>query len=180
MVPYIKKLPALETVNAKILNLVGLEIQIHVWQFFGKKVVFTNGCFDIIHQGHIDYLAKASDLGAILIVGVNSDASIKRLGKSTSRPLQDEKTRALVLASMHFITNVFIFDEDTPLELIKIINPSVLVKGADYDENETNTASKKYIVGSDVVRAKGGEVKTLEFLEGFATSAIENKILNNK
>ena len=141
-------------------------------------IVFTNGCFDIIHRGHIDYLAKASDLGGKLIVGINSDASVKRLGKSNSRPLQDEQTRALIIASLHFVSGVIIFDEETPLELIKLVNPHVLVKGADYDANEKNKESKKYIVGSDSVKANGGEVRTIEFLEGFSTTAIENKIKN--
>lgn len=178
MVPYNPKLPALDLVREKIFTTETLLKPLIVWRFKGEKIVFTNGCFDIIHQGHIDYLAKASDLGGKLIVGINSDASVKRQGKSASRPLQDEQTRAMILASMHFVSGVIIFDEDTPLELIKFVNPEVLVKGADYDANETNTASKKYIVGSDIVKANKGEVKTITFLEGFSTTAIENKIKN--
>lgn len=180
MVPYTKKLPALEIVQSKIFTLDTLVIPLIVWRFFSKKIVFTNGCFDIIHQGHIDYLAKASDFGGALVVGINSDASIKRQGKSNARPLQDEKTRAMILASMHFVNGVFIFDEDTPLEAIKIIKPDVLVKGSDYDANETNTSNKKYIVGSDVVKANKGEVNTIEFLEGFSTTAIEKKIAESR
>ncbi|MCX6295207.1 MAG: adenylyltransferase/cytidyltransferase family protein [Bacteroidetes bacterium] len=178
MVPYIHKLPALEIIQSKIFTLETAAIPLIVWRFKGNKIVFTNGCFDIIHRGHIDYLAKASDLGGRLVVGINSDASVKRLGKSNSRPLQDEQTRALILASFHFVSSVIIFDEETPLELIKLVNPDVLVKGADYDENEKNKESKKYIVGSDIVKANGGEVRTIEFLEGFSTTAIENKIKN--
>ena len=176
MVPYTQKLSALDVIQAKIYTLEAFGPHINVWRFKGDKIVFTNGCFDIIHRGHIDYLAKASDLGGQLIVGINSDASVKRLGKSSSRPLQDEQTRAQILASLHFVSGVIIFDEDTPLELIKFVKPEVLVKGADYDANETNKESKKYIVGSDVVKANKGEVKTIEFLDGFSTSKIEEKI----
>ncbi len=176
MVPYTTKLPALEVIQQKIFTRETLLKPLMVWRFKGGKVVFTNGCFDIIHRGHIDYLAKASDLGAHLIVGINSDASVKRQGKGNSRPLQDEQTRALILASFHFVSGVIIFDEDTPLDLISFLKPDILVKGADYDANETNKESKKYIVGSDVVKACGGEVKTIEYLEGFSTTAIEQKI----
>lgn len=179
MVPYNKKHPALEILQSKIYTLDSLLKPISVWRFFNKKIVFTNGCFDIIHRGHIDYLAKASDLGGALIVGINSDASVKRQGKSSSRPLQDEQTRAMILASMHFVNGVIIFDEDTPYDLINLIKPDVLVKGADYDANEKDTTNKKYIVGSDIVKANGGEVKTIEFLEGFSTTAIEQKIKNS-
>lgn len=147
-----------------------------VARFKEKKIVFTNGCFDIIHRGHIDYLAKASDLGDYLIVGINSDASVKSLNKGSTRPLQDEQSRAIILASLSFVNAVIIFDESTPLDLIKFLKPDVLVKGADYDADETNPQNKKYIVGSDVVKAHGGIVKTIEFLEGYSTTNIENKI----
>lgn len=176
MVPYTQKRSALDLIQEKIHTVESINPHLHVWQFKGNKIVFTNGCFDIIHLGHIDYLAKASDCGDKLIVGINSDASVKRQGKSSSRPLQDEQTRAMIMASFHFVSAVIIFDEDTPIELIKAIAPAVLVKGADYDANETNKGSKKYIVGSDVVKANKGEVKTIEFLEGYSTTAIENKI----
>ncbi len=176
MIPYTQKLPALEVVNSKIFTLETLLKPMLVWRFMGNKIVFTNGCFDIIHRGHIDYLAKASDLGGYLIVGINSDASIKRLGKGNSRPLQDEQTRAMTIASFHFVGGVIIFDEDTPKNLIEFIKPEVLVKGADYDANEKDPQNKKYIVGSDIVKKTGGEVKTIAFLEGFSTTAIEQKI----
>ena len=140
------------------------------------KIVFTNGCFDIIHRGHIDYLAKASDLGGKLIIGLNSDSSVRKLNKAKSRPLQDEKSRAMILASMHFVDAVILFFEETPQDLIRLLTPDVLVKGADYDADEINPQGKKFIVGSDFVRTFGGEVKTIEFLEGFSTTAIENKI----
>jgi rfaE bifunctional protein nucleotidyltransferase chain/domain len=151
-----------------------------VARFKGHKVVFTNGCFDILHLGHIDYLAKASDLGDELYIGINSDASIKRLGKGPSRPLQDENARAMILASLHFVNGVIIFDEDTPLELIEFVKPDILVKGADYDANAFDPNDKKYIVGSDVVKRNGGEVKTIQFLEGHSTTGIESKIRESK
>lgn len=171
---------ALQVVGSKIHTRDTFSKTISDWRSKGDTIVFTNGCFDIIHRGHIDYLAKASDLGAKLVIGINSDSSVKRLGKSKSRPLQDEQTRAIILAAMHFVSTVIIFDEDTPLELIRFIKPDVLVKGADYDANETNQESKKYIVGSDVIKEQGGKVKTIAFLEGFSTTAIEKKILENR
>ncbi len=163
-------------IQSKIYTKDAILKQLAIWRFIGKKIVFTNGCFDIIHRGHIDYLAKASDLGDVLLVGINSDASVKKLNKGVARPLQDEQSRALILSSLSFITAVIIFDERTPLELIQLLHPDILVKGADYSADETNKQSKKYIVGSDIVKANGGNVKTIEFLEGFSTTAIENKI----
>lgn len=171
---------ALQVVGSKIHTRDTLSKTLSDWRSKGNTIVFTNGCFDIIHRGHIDYLAKASDLGGKLVIGINSDASVKRLAKSKSRPLQDEQTRAMILASMHFVSAVIIFDEDTPLDLIGFIRPDVLVKGADYDANETNTASKKYIVGSDVVKENGGNVSTIAFLEGFSTTGIEKKIIDSR
>jgi rfaE bifunctional protein nucleotidyltransferase chain/domain len=172
--------PALDIIQSKIYTRETFIHALSAWKFQEKKIVFTNGCFDIIHRGHIDYLAKASDLGKKLIIGVNSDASVKRLGKSVTRPLQDEQTRAMILASLHFVSAVIIFDEDTPLDIITFIQPDILVKGADYDATETNKQSKKYIVGSDIVTAKKGVVRTIEFLEGFSTTKIEEKIKANQ
>lgn len=170
------KLPALNIVESKIMKPAALLRAIACARFKDEKVVFTNGCFDILHRGHIHYLAKAADLASYFVVAVNSDASVKRLGKSVSRPLQDEQTRALILASLHFVSAVVIFDEDTPLELIQQIRPEVLVKGADYDASERDTKNKKYIVGSDIVRSYNGRVETIEFLENFSTTSIEQKI----
>ena len=166
----------LSVIRNKILDEQSLYRQLMVWKLKTKKIVFTNGCFDILHQGHIQYLVKAKDLGDILIVGVNSDASVKRLGKNPNRPIQDEQARALILASLQFIDNIILFDEDTPLQLIEKIQPAVLVKGADYDAEEKDPKNKKYIVGSDSVRANGGTVATIEFAEGYSTTGIENKI----
>lgn len=136
-----------------------------------RKVVFTNGCFDLVHQGHIDYLSKARDLGDVLVVGLNTDASVRRL-KGPRRPINDEYSRALLLASMLFVDYVVFFGEDTPYELIKTLQPDILVKGSDYRPED--------IVGYDIVMAKGGRVKTLDFLPGFSTTAIEDKILKNR
>ncbi len=149
-------------------------------RFFKKKIVFTNGCFDILHLGHVDYLAKASDSGDFFVLGLNSDASVKLLDKGANRPLQDEHSRAMVLASLECVDAIILFDEATPYELINYLQPDVLVKGADYDAEEKDPKGKKYIVGSDIVRAKNGEVKTIEFVPGYSTSAIEKKILGNK
>lgn len=146
------------------------------WRLMSEKLVFTNGCFDILHLGHIDYLAKAADLGTRLIVAVNSDDSVKRLGKGETRPIQDEHSRSLIIASLHVVDAVIIFNEDTPYEIIKMLQPDVLAKGADYDANETDPKSKKYIVGSDVVKARGGSVATIEYLPGYSTTNIEKKI----
>ncbi len=180
MVPNSEKLTALEIVQSKMYTKDTLLMAIGEWRFKENTIVFTNGCFDILHRGHIDYLAKASDLGKKLIVGINSDASVKRLGKNKTRPLQDEQTRAMIIASLHFVSAVIIFDEETPFDLISFIKPDVLVKGADYDANETNKESKKYIVGSDIVKNNEGKVQTIAFLEGFSTTAIEEKIKNKQ
>ena len=152
----------------KIFNLDSLIIKINVWRFQNHRIVFTNGCFDILHQGHIDYLAKAADLGTKLVLGLNTDASIKRLNKAPSRPIQDQASRSVILASLFFVDAVVLFDEDTPLNLIESLNPDVLVKGADYTIDG--------IVGADFVLSKGGQVKTINYLPGYSTTAIEQRI----
>lgn len=134
-----------------------------------KKIVFTNGCFDILHPGHVDYLSQARDLGDFLILGLNTDNSVKRLNKAPNRPINNEQTRAMVLAGLASIDAIVLFDEETPYELIKLIKPDVLVKGDDY------TVEK--IVGYDVVKAQGGEVVTIPFLEGYSTTKLIQKIL---
>jgi rfaE bifunctional protein nucleotidyltransferase chain/domain len=144
---------------------------IAIWQFQGKKIVFTNGCFDILHLGHIDYLSSARDLGDLLIIGLNTDESVKRI-KGSNRPIQDEISRAVVLASLGFVDAVVFFGEDTPYNLIKTTQPDILVKGADYKAED--------IVGYDIVKNKGGEIVTIEFLEGYSTTGIEKKILKKK
>ncbi|MDX9891011.1 MAG: D-glycero-beta-D-manno-heptose 1-phosphate adenylyltransferase [Bacteroidales bacterium] len=128
-----------------------------------QKIVFTNGCFDIIHLGHIQYLAQARELGDLLVVGLNTDLSVKRL-KGESRPVNPEFARAIVLAALQFVDFVILFDEDTPLNLIHTISPDFLVKGGDYSIDQ--------IVGADFVIKKGGKVITLPFVEGFSSSNI--------
>jgi rfaE bifunctional protein nucleotidyltransferase chain/domain len=145
-----------------------LSRQVAYWNFKNQKIVFTNGCFDILHRGHIDYLAKAADLGHVLVIGLNTDASVSRL-KGEGRPVQDQDSRALTLATLSFVKAVVLFDEDTPYELIKAVQPDVLVKGSDYKTDD--------IVGADIVIAKGGDVQTLDFLEGYSTSRIIRRLL---
>ncbi len=145
-----------------------LERTLELWRFKLEKTVFTNGCFDLLHRGHVEYLTAAASLGDKLIIGLNSDDSVKRLNKGSSRPLQDQNSRAIILAALHYVDLVVIFDEDTPYELIKLIQPNVLVKGGDWKPEQ--------IVGSDIVKANGGEVLSLPYLEGFSTTNIEKKI----
>jgi rfaE bifunctional protein nucleotidyltransferase chain/domain len=166
-----------EIVKSKIIPRENIKHLVGRLHYFQKKIVFTNGCFDIMHMGHVDYLAKAADHGDFLIVGLNSDASFKLLRKSPNRPLQDENSRAIVLAGLGFVSAVVLFDEATPEELIRIIKPGILVKGADYDADEKDPGNKKFIVGSDFVRENNGIVKTIEFVPGYSTSAIEKKII---
>ena len=141
--------------------------QVKGWQHEGHHVVFTNGCFDIIHLGHVDYLEKARMLGDKLVIGLNSDDSVSRF-KGPERPLQDQTSRARILASMQFVDLVVFFNEDTPLNLISELKPNILVKGSDYlAEN---------IVGADVVKKNGGVVKTVDFVPGYSTTRIVEKI----
>ena len=156
-----------ETLQSKILNNESLPEKLKAWHEAGKKIVFTNGCLDLLHLGHIDYLSKAADCGDVFIIGVNSDASVRKL-KGEHRPIQDENSRSRILAALSFVTAVIVFTEETPYELIKIIQPDVLVKGADYKVEQ--------IAGHDIVLAKGGEVILIDFLPGYSTSAIEKKI----
>ncbi len=157
----------LELIQAKILDRKQLENQLAVWRFKDKKIVFTNGCFDLLHLGHIDYLSKAKDQGDVLIVGVNTDSSVQRL-KGSGRPITDETSRSMIMASLQIVSAVVLFDEDMPYDLIRQVQPDVLVKGSDYEPED--------IVGYDVVKAKGGEIITIDFLEGYSTTGIMNKI----
>lgn len=166
----------LQNIKSKIVDYKQLEKLVSTWKSDHQQVVFTNGCFDIIHRGHVEYLAEASDLGNKFILAVNSDASVKGLEKGSSRPIQDEYSRALIVAAFKFVDAVIIFDEQTPLELIQKIVPDVLVKGGDYEPNCTDKTDKKYIVGSDVVKANCGRVEVIKFVPGFSTSKIEAKI----
>lgn len=163
-------------IQSKILQIEELQRLINTWRLKNEKIVFTNGCFDILHKGHVSYLAAASDLGDRLIVGINTDASVRQQNKGEERPINEENARAYVLAGLGFIDAVVLFSNDTPYELIKTIEPDVLVKGADYDSDETDSTSKKYIVGSDIVRERNGKVVTIELINGFSTTNIVNKL----
>lgn len=156
-------------ITGKILDGPSLRSKLAAWQHTNKTIVFTNGVFDLLHLGHVDYLSKAKDSGDILVVGVNSDESAKRLGKGNNRPITDERSRSVIIAALEFVDAVILFDEDTPLELIKIVRPDVLVKGSDYKPED--------IVGYDVVMAKEGAIKTIDFLPGYSTTAIEQRIM---
>ncbi len=137
------------------------------WRFKNETIVFTNGCFDILHQGHVEYLAQAASLGQKLIIGLNTDASVKRL-KGEERPINPQQARAFLLASLIFTDKIVLFDEDTPLELIRFVQPDILVKGSDYKPEE--------IVGYDIVKAKGGKIITIDLTPGFSTTSILKKL----
>lgn len=156
------------TADKRIVDLVQVQRLANIWRMKGDRIVFTNGCFDILHRGHVEYLQEAAALGDRLIIGVNSDASVRRLGKAADRPLNDQDGRAKVLAALRLVDAVVIFDEDTPLDLIKAVGPDVLVKGGDWRPED--------IVGSDVVKKLGGEVRALKLVDGFSTTALVEKI----
>lgn len=156
-----------ELIKSKIYTLSELELAVSRWKLAGESIVFTNGCFDILHLGHVDYLAKASDLGTKLIIGVNTDQSVSKI-KGPNRPIQDEKSRTFLLASLACVDAVVLFEEETPLILISKLLPHVLVKGSDYKADE--------IVGYTEVVSNGGKVETLDFVPGYSTSLIEIKI----
>ncbi len=157
----------MEAVKHKIKSRELAEKAVKEWKSKGEKVVFTNGCFDLLHLGHVDYLEKARFLGNKLVVGLNTDNSVSRF-KGPDRPVQDQQSRARVLASLQFVDLVVFFDEDTPASLIAALIPDVLVKGSDYlAEN---------IVGAEVVKKNGGEVITIDFVSGYSTSRIIEKI----
>jgi D-glycero-beta-D-manno-heptose 1-phosphate adenylyltransferase len=157
----------LELAKLKILNDDFLNQMLAFWRFKQFKIVFTNGCFDILHLGHIDYLSKARSLGDLLIIGLNTDVSVSRI-KGPERPVNDQNARSMLLASMTFVDAIVFFDDDTPYDLIEQIQPHVLVKGTDYKPDD--------IVGADLVKANGGRVVTIDFLEGYSTSSIIHKL----
>lgn len=156
-----------EVIQNKILSADELQRHLTLWRFKGKKIVFTNGCFDILHLGHIDYLMKSADAGDVLIIGLNTDASVRKL-KGEGRPVNNEQARALILASLVFVNAVVLFDDDTPYNLIQKIQPDVLVKGSDYKIEE--------IAGYDIVLAKGGKVITVDLLAGYSTTGLIEKL----
>ena len=150
--------------------------QINELKKTGKKIVFTNGVFDILHKGHVDYLIEASKHGDFLIVGINSDSSVKRLGKGDDRPINTELDRAFIIENLKSVSETIIFEEDTPFNLIEKIIPDVLVKGGDYDKDEIDKTSKKYIVGSDIVLQNGGKIITVDLTAGKSSTNVIEKI----
>ena len=164
-------MPKHEAILRKIRSREEAGLQVAQWKNQGKKIVFTNGCFDLLHPGHIDYLSKAADLGDLLVIGLNTDTSVQRL-KGPHRPITDQYSRSVLMAALSFVDLVTLFDEDTPYELIQLISPDVLVKGGDY--------TPETIVGADWVTSRGGQVVVLPFLPGFSTTAIEEKIYRTR
>jgi rfaE bifunctional protein nucleotidyltransferase chain/domain len=156
-----------QTLLAKINELTTATERLEQWHKEGQTVVFTNGVFDVLHVGHITYLSKAAELGDKLVIGINADESVKSI-KGDGRPFNDQHSRALLLASLFFVDAVVMFNDSTPLNLIRTLLPDILVKGADYTiEN---------IVGAKEVIANGGGVKTIDFVDGFSSTAIINKM----
>jgi rfaE bifunctional protein nucleotidyltransferase chain/domain len=156
--------------DKRIVDLVQVQRLCNIWRMKGDRIVFTNGCFDILHRGHVEYLHEAAALGDRLVIGVNTDASVQRLGKGDGRPYNDQDSRAKVLAALRLVDAVVLFDQDTPLELIQNIGPDVLVKGGDYTEDQ--------IVGAEYVRTNGGVVRSLKLVDGYSTTATVEKIRN--
>jgi D-glycero-beta-D-manno-heptose 1-phosphate adenylyltransferase len=155
----------------KIMTSEKLRAAVARWRLKGDRIVFTNGCFDLLHRGHLEYLAHAADHGDHLVVGLNTDDSVCAL-KGPGRPINDQQSRALVMAGLSYVSAVCFFSEPTPYELIRMVQPDVLVKGADYKAEE--------IVGYDIVKARGGEVVTIPLVSGYSTTAIEARIRNAK
>ncbi|MBT4881859.1 D-glycero-beta-D-manno-heptose 1-phosphate adenylyltransferase [Flavobacteriales bacterium] len=160
----------LNTLKNKIFTLEELKTQVESWKNSGEKVVFTNGCFDIVHRGHIEVLARTADLGSKFIIGLNSDSSIKKL-KGDDRPIINEQSRAILLASLSFVDAVVLFSEETPINLISTLVPDVLAKGGDYEI--------KTIVGHEIVQKNGGKVILVPFVDGFSSTNIIDKIKNS-
>ncbi len=157
-------------------NTDSLILLVQQWKAAGDKVVFTNGVFDILHVGHVDYLQQAKTLGTKLIVAINDDASVRKLNKGPKRPINPEQARATVVTALRCVDAAIIFSEDTPLKVIASVLPDVLVKGGDYDPNEKDVASKTFIVGSREVIANGGSVITIPLVPGFSTTRIVKKL----
>jgi D-glycero-beta-D-manno-heptose 1-phosphate adenylyltransferase len=157
----------LETIRSKICTLDQIRNRCNLWRDEGKKIVFSNGCFDLLHLGHLEYLAKARECGDILVIGMNSDTSVQRL-KGKGRPVNDQQTRSMFLASLSFVDAVVLFEEDTPRHLIQALMPDILVKGNDYTIDQ--------IAGSDLVAANGGKTLTIELTEGYSTTGLIERI----
>lgn len=161
-------MPSFSHIQQKIHNPDSLPAVLEMWRANGDRIVFTNGCFDLLHFGHLHYLADARDLGERLVVGMNSGASVSRL-KGPHRPINDELTRTHLMAALEVVDAVILFEEDTPYELIRLVQPDILVKGGDWSPDQ--------IIGSDIVLERGGQVLSLPFITGYSTTNIEQKIL---
>jgi len=159
----------IQFIRNKIHSKESLDHKLAYWRFTDKKIVFTNGCFDLLHMGHVDYLARASSLGDVMVVGLNTDRSVAE-NKGPGRPVNNQESRLMVMASLFFVNAVILFDEPTPLKLIEQVQPDILVKGSEYKAED--------IVGYDIVTAKGGKVRTIDFVPGYSSSAIIEKIIN--
>lgn len=157
-----------DKLHSKLFTTQSITNVVKTWKEENKKIVFTNGCFDILHKGHVEYLSQARDLGDKLIIGLNTDNSVKQQGKAPNRPINNEEARAILLSALECVDAVIYFEEQTPLNLIKLIMPNVLVKGSDY--------APENIVGYKEVTENGGIVKTIDFVQGFSTTSILNKI----
>jgi rfaE bifunctional protein nucleotidyltransferase chain/domain len=153
-------------IQKKIMDAESLEKMISVWRFFGKKIVFTNGCFDLLHRGHIHLLNTARSFGDVLIVGLNSDSSVSKI--KPGRPVQNEESRALLISSLEVVDAVILFEEETPQQLIEKILPDVLVKGGDYKPED--------VAGKNIVEQHGGKVEIVPLQEGFSTSKLIEKL----
>lgn len=160
----------LKKINNKIFSIKDLKTKLSIWRENGEKIIFTNGCFDIIHKGHIQVLANTADLGDRLIIGLNSDISVKKL-KGLNRPIVEEDARAFLLASINFVDAVVLFSEETPINLITTLKPNVLAKGGDYAISS--------VVGYKEVKEYNGEVIIMPFVDGFSSTSIIEKIKNN-
>ncbi len=160
----------LKKINNKIFSIKDLKTKLSIWRENGEKIIFTNGCFDIIHKGHIQVLANTADLGDRLIIGLNSDISVQKL-KGLNRPIVEEDARAFLLASLNFVDAVVLFSEETPINLITTLKPNVLAKGGDYAISS--------VVGYKEVKEYNGEVIIMPFVDGFSSTSIIEKIKNN-
>jgi rfaE bifunctional protein nucleotidyltransferase chain/domain len=160
-----------DIIRRKILSGPELDRWLAQVRFKNRKIVFTNGCFDVLHRGHVDYLATASELGDLLVIGLNTDESVKKL-KGPARPYLDEETRAYILAAMSFTSAIILFEEDTPIRLIEKVRPDVLVKGSDYKPSE--------IVGHDLVTSWGGKVLTVDLTPGYSSTQVIGKLTDKQ
>lgn len=169
-----------ESIERKIIPVEELDKAIGRWKLKGQQIVFTNGVFDILHRGHVTLLAEAKKLGHMLVLGLNSDKSVRTLGKGPNRPINSEQDRAFVLAGLSSVDAIVIFEDSTPYDLIKQIEPAVLVKGGDYDPTQTDSNAKNYVVGSDLQNKGSRETVCIDLVNGYSTTSVVNKMNDGK